>query len=142
MISLIVYPLRPVQDPDFAEVLTDLNSRELFWLSRGQLEIAVETEGLAPRRISGFITGRKSCDSKCDTGNMSPIFPPSIFHQEALLRHQTRGVIGNVRFYCTWSGCLHVWLFASFSLYKYLLFVHILSTLITPGRNSVYRPLC
>lgn len=53
-----------VQDPDFAEVLTDLNSRELFWLSRGQLEITVTTEGQDPRRISGFITGRKSCDSK------------------------------------------------------------------------------
>ncbi|KAG7249498.1 hypothetical protein CRUP_006761, partial [Coryphaenoides rupestris] len=26
-------------DPDFAEVLMDLNSRELFWLSRGQLEM-------------------------------------------------------------------------------------------------------
>uniref|UniRef100_A0A4W5PHR1 Chordin n=1 Tax=Hucho hucho TaxID=62062 RepID=A0A4W5PHR1_9TELE len=50
-------------DPDFAEVLTDLNSRELFWLSRGQLVIAVETEGLDPRHISGFITGRKSCDT-------------------------------------------------------------------------------
>uniref|UniRef100_A0A3Q1K940 Chordin n=1 Tax=Anabas testudineus TaxID=64144 RepID=A0A3Q1K940_ANATE len=50
-------------DPDFAEVLTDLNSRELFWLSRGQLEITVTTEGQDPRRISGFITGRKSCDT-------------------------------------------------------------------------------
>ncbi|MBN3298518.1 CHRD protein, partial [Amia calva] len=50
-------------DPDFAEVLTDLNSRELYWLSRGQLEIAVETEDKDPRRISGFISGRKSCDT-------------------------------------------------------------------------------
>ncbi|XP_056297650.1 chordin isoform X1 [Pseudoliparis swirei] len=50
-------------DLDFAEVLTDLNSRELFWLSRGQLEIAVATEGRDPRQISGFITGRKSCDT-------------------------------------------------------------------------------
>uniref|UniRef100_A0A147AAR9 Chordin n=1 Tax=Fundulus heteroclitus TaxID=8078 RepID=A0A147AAR9_FUNHE len=50
-------------DPDFAEVLTDLNSRELFWLSRGQLEIAVAAEGQDPRQISGFITGRKSCDA-------------------------------------------------------------------------------
>uniref|UniRef100_A0A8D3E0Q6 Chordin n=1 Tax=Scophthalmus maximus TaxID=52904 RepID=A0A8D3E0Q6_SCOMX len=50
-------------DPDFAEVLTDLNSRELFWLSRGQLEIAVATEAQDPRQISGFITGRKSCDT-------------------------------------------------------------------------------
>lgn len=56
-----------LQDPDFAEVLTDMNSRELFWLSRGQLEIAVATEGQDPRQISGFITGRKSCDSKCQT---------------------------------------------------------------------------
>lgn len=51
------------QDPDFAEVLTDLSNRELFWLSRGQLQIAVETEGQEPRHISGFITGRKSCDT-------------------------------------------------------------------------------
>ncbi|XP_029028322.2 chordin isoform X2 [Betta splendens] len=50
-------------DPDFAEVLTDLNSRELFWLSRGQLEIAVTAGGPDLRRISGFITGRKSCDT-------------------------------------------------------------------------------
>uniref|UniRef100_A0A673YCP4 Chordin n=1 Tax=Salmo trutta TaxID=8032 RepID=A0A673YCP4_SALTR len=50
-------------DTDFAEVLTDLNSRELFWLSRGQLVITVETEGQDPRHISGFITGRKSCDT-------------------------------------------------------------------------------
>ncbi|XP_034080281.1 chordin, partial [Gymnodraco acuticeps] len=50
-------------DPDFAEVLTELNSRELFWLSRGQLEITVSTEGLDLRQISGFITGRKSCDT-------------------------------------------------------------------------------
>lgn len=57
-----------LQDPDFAEVLTDLNSRELFWLSRGQLEIAVATEGRDPRQISGFITSRKSCDSKWGWG--------------------------------------------------------------------------
>ncbi|MGH0169108.1 UNVERIFIED_CONTAM: hypothetical protein FKN15_076262 [Acipenser sinensis] len=50
-------------DPDFAEVLTDLSNREMFWLSRGQLEIAVATEGKNPRRISGYITGKKSCDT-------------------------------------------------------------------------------
>ncbi|KAK1162398.1 chordin-like [Acipenser oxyrinchus oxyrinchus] len=50
-------------DPDFAEVLTNLNNREMFWLSRGQLEIAVATEGKNPRRISGYITGKKSCDT-------------------------------------------------------------------------------
>ncbi|XP_029964425.1 chordin [Salarias fasciatus] len=50
-------------NPDFAEVLTNLNSRELFWLSRGQLEIAVATEEQPPKKISGFIAGRKSCDT-------------------------------------------------------------------------------
>lgn len=60
--------LLSLQDPDFAEVLTDLNSRELFWLSRGELEIAVATDGRDPRQISGFITSRKSCDSKLGWG--------------------------------------------------------------------------
>lgn len=87
VISLIVYPLQPVQDPDFAEVLTDLNSRELFWLSRGQLEIAVETEGQEPQRISGFITGRKSCDSKCDSRNIRPIFPPVHLSLSSITKH-------------------------------------------------------
>ncbi|XP_062872594.1 chordin [Trichomycterus rosablanca] len=50
-------------DPDFAEVLTDLNSRELFWLSRGQLQIVVETQGHDPKQISGYITGKRSCDT-------------------------------------------------------------------------------
>ncbi|KAK2881723.1 hypothetical protein Q8A67_018991 [Cirrhinus molitorella] len=50
-------------DSDFAEVLADLNSRELFWLSRGQLQISVETEGQNPRQISGYISGRRSCDT-------------------------------------------------------------------------------
>ncbi|KTF95487.1 hypothetical protein cypCar_00032425 [Cyprinus carpio] len=49
-------------DSDFAEVLADLNSRELFWLSRGQLQISVETEGQNPRQISGYISGKRSCD--------------------------------------------------------------------------------
>uniref|UniRef100_A0A673YCR4 Chordin n=1 Tax=Salmo trutta TaxID=8032 RepID=A0A673YCR4_SALTR len=62
-LSIICYLLSPFCDTDFAEVLTDLNSRELFWLSRGQLVITVETEGQDPRHISGFITGRKSCDT-------------------------------------------------------------------------------
>uniref|UniRef100_H2ZTV0 Chordin n=1 Tax=Latimeria chalumnae TaxID=7897 RepID=H2ZTV0_LATCH len=50
-------------DPDFAEVLTDLSNREMLWLSQGQLEIAVETEGKNARQISGFITGKKTCDT-------------------------------------------------------------------------------
>ncbi|XP_043926340.1 chordin [Protopterus annectens] len=51
------------QDPDFAEVLTDLSTREMFWLSHGQLEISVETQGTDSRRISGFITSKKTCDT-------------------------------------------------------------------------------
>ncbi|XP_016395656.1 chordin-like [Sinocyclocheilus rhinocerous] len=50
-------------DSDLAEVLADLNSRELFWLSRGQLQISVETEGQNPRQISGNISGKRSCDT-------------------------------------------------------------------------------
>uniref|UniRef100_A0A673NM08 Chordin n=1 Tax=Sinocyclocheilus rhinocerous TaxID=307959 RepID=A0A673NM08_9TELE len=50
-------------DSDLAEVLADLNSRELFWLSRGQLQISVETEGQNPRQISGYISGKRSCDT-------------------------------------------------------------------------------
>uniref|UniRef100_A0A672N067 Chordin n=1 Tax=Sinocyclocheilus grahami TaxID=75366 RepID=A0A672N067_SINGR len=50
-------------DSDLAEVLADLNSRELFWLSRGQLQISVETEGQNPRQISGNISGKRSCDA-------------------------------------------------------------------------------
>ncbi|XP_059369760.1 chordin-like [Carassius carassius] len=50
-------------DSDLAEVLADLNSRELFWLSRGQLQISVETEGQNPRQVSGYISGKRSCDT-------------------------------------------------------------------------------
>ncbi|XP_067851344.1 chordin [Heptranchias perlo] len=62
-------PLREVRanvttnDYDFAEVLTDLSNKEMFLLSRGQLEIALETEGRNTDRISGFITGKKTCDT-------------------------------------------------------------------------------
>lgn len=107
MICLLsVYLFRPVQDPDFAEVLTDLNSRELFWLSRGQLEIAVETEGQDARKISGFITGRKSCDSKCPStlpsSSRTPLhrrnkaafsLHPSSRYYETPQRHQTRELL-------------------------------------------------
>ncbi|XP_051963635.1 chordin-like [Xyrauchen texanus] len=50
-------------DSDFAEVMADLNSRELFWLSRGHLQITVETEGRNPHQISGYISGKRSCDT-------------------------------------------------------------------------------
>nr|DBA26345.1 TPA: hypothetical protein GDO54_010619 [Pyxicephalus adspersus] len=51
------------EEPDFAEVLTDLSSREMQWLAQGQLKVAVQTEGRHGQRISGVITVRKSCDT-------------------------------------------------------------------------------
>ncbi|XP_040282737.1 chordin [Bufo bufo] len=51
------------QEPDFAEVLSDLSSREMQWLAQGHLKIAVQTEGRHGQRISGPITVRKSCDT-------------------------------------------------------------------------------
>ncbi|XP_066459514.1 chordin isoform X1 [Eleutherodactylus coqui] len=51
------------QEPDFAEVLPDLSSREMQWLAQGHLKIAVQTEGRHGQRISGPITIRKSCDT-------------------------------------------------------------------------------
>uniref|UniRef100_A0A8C4VVE9 Chordin n=1 Tax=Gopherus evgoodei TaxID=1825980 RepID=A0A8C4VVE9_9SAUR len=52
-----------MQDPDFAEVLSDLSSREMLWLAQGQLKITAETEGRRRRQIAGYITARKSCDT-------------------------------------------------------------------------------
>ncbi|XP_043378795.1 chordin isoform X1 [Chelonia mydas] len=52
-----------MQDPDFAEVLSDLSSREMLWLAQGQLKITAETEGRRLRQITGYITARKSCDT-------------------------------------------------------------------------------
>uniref|UniRef100_A0A3Q0RUK2 Chordin n=1 Tax=Amphilophus citrinellus TaxID=61819 RepID=A0A3Q0RUK2_AMPCI len=83
-------------DPDFAEVLTDLNSRELFWLSRGQLEIAVAAEGQDPRQISGFITGRKSCDT----------IQSVMSSNDALIPGKTGGV-GSAIFSLHDNGTLH-----------------------------------
>ncbi|XP_025926775.1 chordin [Apteryx rowi] len=52
-----------VEDPDFAEVLSDLPARELQWLVQGQLRIVAETEGRHARRLAGTITTRRSCDT-------------------------------------------------------------------------------
>ncbi|NWX94574.1 CHRD protein, partial [Nothoprocta pentlandii] len=52
-----------VEEPDFAEVLSDLSARELQWLVQGQLRIVAETEGRHPRRLEGTITTRRSCDT-------------------------------------------------------------------------------
>ncbi|XP_030072041.1 chordin [Microcaecilia unicolor] len=51
------------EDSDFAEVLTNLSSLEMFWLAQGQLRISVEVEGRQNLRISGYITVKKSCDT-------------------------------------------------------------------------------
>ncbi|XP_071998468.1 chordin isoform X2 [Engystomops pustulosus] len=51
------------QEPDFAEILPDLSSREMQWLAQGHLKIAVQTERRHGHRISGPITVRKSCDT-------------------------------------------------------------------------------
>ncbi|RMC02011.1 hypothetical protein DUI87_21173 [Hirundo rustica rustica] len=52
-----------VEDPDFAEVLSDLSAQELQWLVQGQLRITAETEGRHARRLAGTITTRRSCDT-------------------------------------------------------------------------------
>ncbi|KFR00543.1 Chordin, partial [Nipponia nippon] len=53
-----------VEDPDFAEVLSDLSARELQWLGQGgQLRIVAETEGQHARQLAGTITTRRSCDT-------------------------------------------------------------------------------
>ncbi|KFP87395.1 Chordin, partial [Acanthisitta chloris] len=48
-----------VEDPDFAEVLSDLSAHELQWLVQGQLRIVAETE----KKLAGTITIRRSCDT-------------------------------------------------------------------------------
>ncbi|XP_059711660.1 chordin isoform X3 [Haemorhous mexicanus] len=52
-----------VEDPDFAEVLSDLSAQELQWLVQGQLRIVAETEGRHTRQLAGTITTRRSCDT-------------------------------------------------------------------------------
>lgn len=55
------------QDPDFAEVLSDLSAHELQWLAQGQLRIVADTQGRHPRQLEGTITARRSCDSEQGT---------------------------------------------------------------------------
>lgn len=56
------------QDPDFAEVLSELSAPELQWLVQGQLRIVAETEGRHARQLAGTITTRRSCDSEHRAG--------------------------------------------------------------------------
>lgn len=60
----------PRQDPDFAEVLSELSARELQWLVQGQLRIVAETEGQHARQLVGTITARRSCDSEHGAGTL------------------------------------------------------------------------
>lgn len=61
-------PCFPRQDPDFAEVLSELSAHELQWLVQGQLRIMAETEGRHARQLAGTITTRRSCDSEHGAG--------------------------------------------------------------------------
>lgn len=58
------------QDPDFAEVLSDLSAQELQLLVQGQLRIVAETEGRHARQLAGTITTRRSCDSERRAGTL------------------------------------------------------------------------
>lgn len=58
------------QDPEFAEVLSDLSARELQWLVQGQLRIVAETEGRHACQLAGTITTRRSCDSEHGAGTL------------------------------------------------------------------------
>lgn len=70
----------PQQDPDFAEVLSELSAHELQWLVQGQLRIVAETEGQHARQLAGTITTRRSCDSEHGVGTLRcrgvAMFPP------------------------------------------------------------------
>ncbi|KAL7991035.1 hypothetical protein Chor_014465 [Crotalus horridus] len=52
-----------LQDPDFAEVLVELGSQEMHWLAQGQLRMTAEVEGGVRRKLAGYITVRRSCDT-------------------------------------------------------------------------------
>ncbi|XP_010571398.1 PREDICTED: chordin [Haliaeetus leucocephalus] len=52
-----------VEDPEFAEVLSELSAHELQWLVQGQLRIVAETEGRHACQLAGTITTRRSCDT-------------------------------------------------------------------------------
>lgn len=68
--GLIHSTLPPRQDPDFAEVLSDLSAQELQWLVQGQLRIMAETEGRHARQLAGTVTTRRSCDSEHRAGTL------------------------------------------------------------------------
>lgn len=60
----------PRQDPNFAEVLSELSAHELQWLVQGQLRIVAETEGQHACQLAGTIITRRSCDSEHGLGTL------------------------------------------------------------------------
>lgn len=73
------------QDPDFAEVLSDLSTHELQWLAQGQLRIVADTEGQHPRQLEGTITARRSCDSEQGTAGCGSDIAPTLSSPFSLL---------------------------------------------------------
>lgn len=88
------------QDPDFAEVLSDLSAHELQWLAQGQLRIVADTQGRHPRQLEGTITARRSCDSEQGTAGcgdsiastpsspFSPLSVPECSHPKRAVRRR------------------------------------------------------
>ncbi len=81
------------------------------------------TEGQDPRQISGFITGRKSCDSKCPR-NRTPFTGVKLIciFLRMVQRGGTKRRRGNKHggyqecvLRCSWVVLVHLWLFLSFS---------------------------
>uniref|UniRef100_A0A8C5ULX6 Chordin n=7 Tax=Passeriformes TaxID=9126 RepID=A0A8C5ULX6_9PASS len=91
-----------VEDPDFAEVLSDLSAQELQWLVQGQLRIVAETEGRHARRLAGTISTRRSCDTiqsvLCGADALLPTKTGAVgsaklaLHENGTLEYQVRVV--------------------------------------------------
>ncbi|XP_065604136.1 chordin isoform X3 [Cyrtonyx montezumae] len=91
-----------MEDPDFAEVLSDLSTHELQWLAQGQLRIVADTEGRHPRQLEGTITARRSCDTiqsvLCGADALQPTKTGAVgsaklaLHENGTLEYQVRVV--------------------------------------------------
>nr|XP_038039620.1 chordin isoform X3 [Anas platyrhynchos] len=91
-----------VEDPDFAEVLSELSARELQWLVQGQLRIVAETEGRHARQLAGTITARRGCDTiqsvLCGADALLPTKTGAVgsaklaLHENGTLQYQVRVV--------------------------------------------------
>nr|XP_033815144.1 chordin isoform X2 [Geotrypetes seraphini] len=86
------------EESDFAEVLTNLSSLEMFWLAQGQLRISVEVEGRQNLRISGYITVKKSCDT----------IQSVLSGGDSLIPTKT-GAVGSAKFMLHNNGTLEYW---------------------------------